>query len=132
MRLCIDTSAYAAFQKGHPEVLHVVQRARELAMPVVVLGELFGGFRRGTREPENRRLLREFFRSPRSRVLEVDSETAERYGEIYAHLRDRGTPVPTNDIWIAASAMQHGLRVLTADRHFERVPQVSCLYLSSR
>ena len=98
-------------------------------MPPIVLGELLAGFRIGSRDRANRRELEAFLSSPRVRVSPIDAETAQRYAEIFSYLRERGTPIPTNDIWIGACAMQWGLRLLTTDSHFERLPQVSVLPL---
>ena len=98
-------------------------------MPVVVLGELFRGFAAGGRERENRESLRVFLGSPRVSVAEIRQTTSERYAVIYAHLKSAGNPIPTNDLWIAACAMELGAEVLTADRHFEMVPQVMARFI---
>lgn len=127
MRICLDTSAYSAFKRGHEVALDVIQRADELVLPAVVVGELLAGFRLGAREASNRRELDRFLDSPRVDVASLDSETGERYADIVAYLRGHGTPIPTNDIWIAATAMEWGLRVLTTDAHFQRLPQVSLI-----
>jgi tRNA(fMet)-specific endonuclease VapC len=129
VRLCLDTSAYSAFKRGHDGTLDALQRADTIVLPAVVLGELHAGFRIGSRERENHRDLEDFLGSPRVRIASVDDETAHRYADIVAYLREQGTPIPTNDIWIASVAMQWGLRVLTFDEHFGRVPQVSVLSL---
>ena len=129
MRICLDTSGYSAFKRGHDGALAVVQSATAIVLPAVVLGELLAGFRIGSRERSNRRELDAFMESPRVRVAPLDFETAQRYAEILPYLRERGTPIPTNDIWIAATAMEWGLRVLTTDPHFGWLPQVSVLPL---
>lgn len=129
MRICLDTSGYSAFKRGHDGTLSVVQRAAEIVLPAVVVGELLAGFRIGRRDRSNRRELNAFMESPRVRVMPLDFETAERYADILLYLRERGTPIPTNGIWIAATAMQWGLRLLTTDAHFGRLPQVSILPL---
>lgn len=129
MRICLDTSGYSAFKRGHDGTLEAVRRAAEIVLPAVVLGELFAGFRIGRRDKDDRRELDAFMESPRVRVMPLDFDTAERYAEIVAYLRERGTPIPTNDIWIAATAMQWGLRILTTDARFSRPPQVSVLPL---
>lgn len=125
MRLLVDTSAYSAFLRRHAGVYDEMSRAEELFVTPVVLGELLAGFRKGNRYDANLDLMRRFLASPRARVLEVDEETADRYSVIVDALRRRGTPIPTNDLWIAASAMQHGLRLVTLDRHFRRLDQVA-------
>lgn len=124
MRLLVDTSAYSAFLRGHEAVREEIGRADELAMTPIVLGELLAGFRKGTQFDRNLERLREFLTSPRARFLTVDDETADRYSIIRDDLRRAGTPIPTNDLWIAASAMQHGLTVVTTDPHFRRTSQI--------
>ena len=93
-------------------------------MPSIAIGELHAGFRGGTKERANREDLRRFLSSPRVRLLVVDEEAAERYGSIQHDLRVAGPPIPTNDIWIAAVAMRDGLRVVTTDPHYRKVPHV--------
>lgn len=123
-RVLLDTLGYAAFLRGHPEVLLALQHAEEIYVTPVILGELLAGFRRGKSRQKNERELWTFLASPRVRVVEINEETAERYAVILDSLWSAGTPIPTNDIWIASSAMQHGLPVLTLDAHYERVSQV--------
>lgn len=123
-RILLDTSAYSAFLRGHSGLQRVVQRAREILLTPVVLGELRAGFRGGTKRERNEELLREFLSSPRVRTVPVEEETADRYAEIVSTLRREGRPIPTNDAWIAASAMQHGSYLVTTDPHFKAVRQV--------
>lgn len=123
-RILLDTSAYSAFMGGHPEAKIALQQAEEIFLTPVVMGELLTGFRAGTHEHRNRRNLQQFLSSPRVDVLVIDGETAERFAIIFHTLRAAGTPIPINDVWIAASAMQYGLRILTADAHYRKVPQV--------
>lgn len=125
MRICLDTSGYSAFKRGNERAVELVRRASEIVLPVTVLGELFAGFRRGGRARRNHEELDRFRAVPRVRIAPLDEDTANCYAEILSALRERGTPIPTNDIWIAASAMQGGLRVVTTDRHFKSVPQVA-------
>jgi len=123
-RLLIDTSAYSAFMRGHGEVKGALQEADEIYLNSVVLGELRAGFMRGSRRRKNEGELKTFLASPRVSVLEMGEETADRYAVILNGLWKAGTPIPTNDIWIAASAMEHGLNVLTTDAHYQKIPQV--------
>jgi tRNA(fMet)-specific endonuclease VapC len=122
--LLLDTSAYSAFMRGHLQVKVALAEADRIHLSPIVLGELHAGFQTGSRRAENERGLRRFLSSPRVRLTEMNDETALRYAEIFNFLRRAGTPIPTNDIWIAANAMQHGLRVLTTDAHYTRLPQV--------
>ena len=124
IRILLDTSAYIAFLKGHPEIKQTIQKADEINLNPVVVGELLAGFMKGRRAAQNREILKEFMGSPRVRLMAIDEETSERYAAIFNYLREKGTPIPTNDLWIAATAMQFGLRVVTTDRHFQQVPQV--------
>jgi len=123
-RILVDTSAYSEHLRDHPEVKAAIQRASEIGLSVVSIGELRAGFLKGGRTRRNEELLRSFLASPRARAIPVNEETASRYAAIRDYLRRQGTPVPTNDVWIAATAAQHGLRLLTLDAHFLQIPQV--------
>ena len=123
-RFQLDTSAYAAFFRDHPGVKAVVREASELFLCPIVLGELRSGFLKGGRLPKNERRLQEFLASPRCNVPPIDDETAQRYAAIHHYLRQEGTPVSPNDLWIAASAAQYGLTVVTLNGDFDRIPQV--------
>lgn len=122
--MLLDTSAYAAFMRGHSGLKVALQQAGEIFVNPVIIGELLAGFIRGRHRAKNESELRTFLSSPRVSLLTVDRETASRYAAIINTLRSAGTPIPTNDIWIAATAMQHGLRVLTTDAHYLKVPQI--------
>lgn len=128
-RLLLDTSAYSAMRRGDERLLRPVREASALFLTPVVIGELLYGFAGGDLERRNRDLLREFLDAERVGVLEIDEETAERYALIRGHLRREGVPIPANDLWIAASAAQHGLALLTLDSHFKSVPHVFVEYL---
>lgn len=123
-RLLLDTSAYSALLRGDERAKEELGAAEEVYLTPVVVGELLAGFGGGRRRAENEKTLREFLAEPRVRVAVLDEETSVRYAAVVCGLRDRGTPIPANDVWIAASAMQHGLEVLTADAHYARVPQI--------
>ena len=117
-RLCLDMSAYSHFKRGAPEAVHAIASASSVAIPVIVLGELRTGFRLGRRFAENEHEILSFLAQPLVRVLEVDDEAASIYAEIVSALRQAGTPIPTNDIWIATLAVRDGSKVLTYDEHF--------------
>jgi tRNA(fMet)-specific endonuclease VapC len=119
--ILLDTNAYTAFMLGATEVVDVVAHADRLYLNSIVLGELLGGFAAGTREPKNRAELARFLDSPRVEVLPITADTADSYALIYAGLRRKGHPIPTNDLWIAASAMEHGAALLTRDAHFSHI-----------
>ncbi len=123
-RLTLDTSAYSAFKRGHPGVVQHLRCAQEILLPSIVLGELLGGFEAGQHPRRNRDELGLFRESPRVRLVSIGEATAERYAAIYASLRAAGQPIPTNDLWIAASTMEHGTELITLDRDFRHVPQI--------
>jgi tRNA(fMet)-specific endonuclease VapC len=120
-KIIIDTNFYVAFKRGDQTALDTIRRAELLAVNTIVIGELLAGFRCGNRERLNRDELESFLDSPRVELLPVEEETAEFYAQIFADLKLRGRPIPTNDLWIAASAMQHGLALATYDDHFSSV-----------
>lgn len=123
-RILVDTSAYSAHMRNHPEVTQAIGQASVVCISVISIGELRAGFLKGTKRRSNEELLRRFVTAPRARVLNVDEETTERYAVIHDHLQRAGAPIPLNDLWIAATAFQHGLRLQTLDEHFLRVPQI--------
>lgn len=131
MRVLVDTSAYSAFMRGHPEVKLAIQRADQIYLSPVILGELLAGFIRGGRQKKNQKELQAFLASPRVTLVNVNEETAERYAVILNALWRAGTPIPTNDIWIAASAMQHGLHLLTTDPHYQKIVHIIVDYVET-
>jgi tRNA(fMet)-specific endonuclease VapC len=130
IRFLLDTSAYSAFMRRDPDVVQLFESAESLYLNPVVLAEVRAGFLLGTRREKNERALREFLQSSRVTVLPIDDETADRWAIIAVSLRKAGTPISSNDIWIAASAMQHGLPILTSDADFQKVPQVMVRHFS--
>lgn len=131
MRLCLDTSAYSQFKRGDPQVVDLIDRAEWLGVPVVVLGELAVGFRQGTRRRENQSALEDFLADPVVDVLPVDEDMAGIYADIVLDLKKAGTPLPANDIWIAAVAVRYGATVLTYDQHFRSIARVGATILTA-
>jgi predicted nucleic acid-binding protein len=122
VNVLLDTSAYSALHRGDKAVLEVMRRSETVAVSAVVLGELYSGFRAGNRCAENTAQLAQFLSKPSVRVLHVTEETALRYAEVDVYLRKKGRPIPRNDVWIAAVALEHGLQLLTLDGHFREIP----------
>jgi tRNA(fMet)-specific endonuclease VapC len=129
-RYCLDTSAYSHFKRGDPQVVDLVDRAEWLGIPSIVLGELWIGFLQGRRLAENQADLAVFLAHPAVEELAVDHEVSRIYAEIVVSLRKAGTPVPSNDIWIAANAARAGATVLTYDEHFRQILRVGSIVLS--
>lgn len=124
MKLALDTNAYRAFVDGDERTVALVKRADVLGLPVPVLAELRFGFLSGTRGRQNESYLLKFMDSPRVEVLQCDEQTTHFYADLKLQLKQQGTPIPINDVWIAALSLQHRMTLLTFDRDFERIPQL--------
>ncbi len=114
----IDTNIYSMAMRGDPDIVGLLRKIDRIGISTISVGELFSGFKAGGREEKNREELELFLDSPRVTVHAIEVETADWYAVILNQLRASGTPIPTNDIWIAASAFQHGYKLLTNDKHF--------------
>ena len=121
MRICIDTNIYSALKKGDKEIIELLENSDEILIPAVVLGELYAGFYYGSRIKENLKELDLFLNLPGVHVVKVDSEIADRYGMLIKILKKNGTPIPTNDVWIAATALVKGTKLVTFDAHFNNI-----------
>ncbi len=127
MELLFDTNAYVEVAKGNAAALQKLRRASLVHLTFVSLAELRAGFACGSKTQQNEKNLQRFLAAKRVSVLYADSETSLFYARIYATLRQNGTPIPTNDLWIAALALQHGLPVYTFDRHFNKVASIDVI-----
>jgi tRNA(fMet)-specific endonuclease VapC len=130
-RLLLDASAYSGMLRGNEGVHRFIRQADVLYLSPIVLGELRAGFGAGRQIKKNEDYLRRFLASPRVALLLIDAETAERYALILGSLWTAATPVPTDNIWIAASDMQHGLAVVTMDAHLLKIPQILVCHVPS-
>lgn len=119
--IALDTNTYSALMRGDQRVAAVVRSATELALSAVVVGELLYGFRCGSRYETNLTGLHTLVSRPFTRVLDVTWVTADRYARIAKSLREKGRPLPVNDIWIAAHAMESGAELLSYDQHFAHI-----------
>lgn len=124
LRLALDANRYVDFCKGVDAAVQPLRSASEIVLPFIALAELRAGFRCGRRPQHNERVLGRFLQSPRVTVLFADEGTVHFYAGLFAELRHAGTPIPTNDLWIAALTLQHDLTLLTRDKHFDRLPRV--------
>lgn len=120
--LLIDTNVYSGFLRGDAIAARALRAAHEIHLPLIVLAELLAGFAAGTQMPRNRDQLARFMASPRVHLLKPDERTAGHYADLFAALRRQGTPIPTNDLWIAALGRQHRMPLFSFDDHFGAVP----------
>ena len=130
-RLVLDTSAYSHFRHGHEAVLDRMAAAEIVLVPMIVLGELEAAFELGTRHRENRLMLEEFLDEPFVSVLPLTRSATRRYGRVFAALREAGTPIPINDVWIAATTIDSGAHLLTFDSDYEKVGSLDCTVLEA-
>jgi tRNA(fMet)-specific endonuclease VapC len=130
-RLVLDTSAYSRFRGGSETALRTLASAETVLVPTIVIGELEAGFELGARASINRRLLAEFLAEPFVAVLPVTPSVARRYGQVFAGLRRAGTPIPVNDIWIAATTLDSGGHLFTFDSDFRHVTALDCTIASA-
>lgn len=127
MRFALDSNAYSNAARGHARCVKLLESADEIYLPVIVLGELRAGFMNRSQRSANESHLVQFLGSPRVRILSVNEQTTHHYARLFAFLRAQGTPVPTNDLWIAALVLQHDLPLITEDVYFKKIPQVLLL-----
>jgi len=125
MNILIDTNRYRDFCDGEATALDAIQRARTISVPFVVLAELRAGFLCGTLARKNEQTLTRFLNAKRVRILLADEDTTHHFARIFAQLRLQGTPIPCNDIWIAALAIQYDLLLFSRDAHFDALPQIA-------
>lgn len=124
MKILIDTNRYRDFCAGVPDATEVMKRADSIFLPFVTLGELRAGFAVGKKGPQNERVLVQFMNKPRVELLFPDDDTTRHYAYLYKQLRSQATPIPTNDLWIAALAVQYDLYLFSRDNHFSNLPQI--------
>ncbi|MGK7930905.1 MAG: type II toxin-antitoxin system VapC family toxin [Microcystaceae cyanobacterium] len=117
--ILLDTNAYTAFKRNVPEAVEIIQQVPLIGLNSIIIGELLGGFTVGTKEEINRNELQLFLNHSRVRVLSINSQTSEYYAQVYGNLRRKGKPIPTNDMWIAATALQYDLGIFSYDQHFQ-------------
>ena len=124
MRLALDTNRYVDLCKGVEETARLVSTAEAVFLPFVVVAELRAGFGLGKRAAENERVLRRFLLKDGVAVLYPDDQTSHQFAAAFRQLRQQGTPIPTNDLWIAALVLQHSLTLHARDRHFDHLSQL--------
>lgn len=121
MKIIIDTSAYVSFKRNEADIVDCIVSADLVLLSPIVLGELMFGFRNGTRFKENMDDLNSFLQHEVVELALIGKITSDRFSRIAEQLKRQGTPIPTNDIWIAAQTMEHGAELITTDQHFEKI-----------
>ena len=124
MRVALDINGYVDLCRGVEDTVALLEEADAIFLPFVVLGELRAGFAHGRRTADNERILRRFLSKDDVRVLFADDQTTHHYAAVFRQLRKQGTPIPTNDMWLAALVLQHNLALHARDRHFDHLPQL--------
>jgi len=127
VKLLLDTNRLSDALTGVAQVVDTLETAEAVYVPVIALGELRAGFLKGRRPAKNETRLQWFLSQDGVSTVEVSASVSHRYAQIHGALRRAGTPIPTNDLWIAAIAIEHGLSLYTRDAHFRRVPGLACL-----
>ena len=125
MRLALDTNRYADLCRGDASVIETVELADEVWLPFIVVGELRAGFAVSTQGPRNEAVLCRFLLKPRVGILYADDQTTYHYANIFRQLRKQETPIPTNDMWVAALTLQHSLVLFARDAHFDALAQLA-------
>ena len=121
VKIILDTSAYVGFKRNVDEIVDCIVSAELVLFSPIVLGELMFGFRNGTRFKKNMDDLSSFLQQGVVELALIGDITSDRYSRIAEQLKRKGTPIPTNDIWIAAQTMEHGAELITTDQHFEKI-----------
>ena len=120
-KILIDTNAYSNLLRGNQAIADTLSQAAEIILSVVVVAELYTGFKGGQKESENRHLLLQFMEKPGVRLVPIEQTTATIFSEIKHNLKKKGRPIPINDIWIAAHNIEFGSALMTFDQHFEAI-----------
>ena len=120
--MILDTNALSAWAEGRAEIMAALRSAERLVVPSIVLGEYYFGIRQSRYRSRYEEWLARYL--PLTEIAAVTSATADVYADIRIRLRRSGTPIPPNDVWIAALARQHDLPVLSNDRHLDTVDGV--------
>lgn len=121
MKILLDTSAYVGFKRGIDEIVDIIVHSDSILISPIVLGELMFGFRNGTKYKKNITELNEFLDHGAVNLAQIGEIASDRYSRIALQLKKQGTPIPTNDIWIAAQTMEHGAELITSDGHFQNI-----------
>lgn len=119
--IILDTNVYVSFKKNDPAILEVIRSAEVIGISPIVIGELIAGFDGGSKSKQNKIELQRFLESSRITVYPITLDTSQFFSQVFCSLRNKGKPIPTNDMWIAAQALEHGCVICTHDKHFSYI-----------
>ncbi len=122
--IILDTNAYSRYLAGDENVLNALAKTDTVYMSIFVLGELYAGFKAGSREKENKEILDRFLQKPTVTILDATIDTSDVFGMLKNILKKAGTPLPINDVWIASHAVETGSTIVTYDSHFKKIPTI--------
>ena len=125
MKVLLDTNAYSDLLRGNDLVFQRIEKSGKIFMSIIVIAELLSGFKGGAKEKQNIRILNDFISNPKVVTIDATIKTAAIFSEIKHYLKIKGTPIPINDIWIAAHAYEHKAELITFDIHFKNIPKIS-------
>ena len=131
MKIMLDTTAYVGFKRNDTRAVNMILQADRILFSPVVLGELMFGFRNGMRFIENMSDLNSFIEHESVGFVEIGKITSDRYSRIATQLKQQGSPIPSNDIWIAAQSIEHGAELISFDQHFNRISGLVCTIFTS-
>ncbi|MCA9372885.1 type II toxin-antitoxin system VapC family toxin [Candidatus Woesebacteria bacterium] len=121
-KVLLDTNSYSALMVGNTTILSILESAHQVFMSPICLGELLAGFKQGNKEKANRNLMEQFLKKPTVHVAPLGRETSEWFAKVFTDLKQNGTPIPLNDVWIASQAQELGAELVSFDKHFQEVP----------
>ena len=124
MRVALDSNCYSDLMRGDQKLAEELSKCQEVCLPLPVIAELKAGFAFGGQRYRNEASLMQFLAEDAVSILTPGLQTAETYAQLWVQLKVAGTPIPIDDIWIAALCLEHGLLLVTRDKHFDRLPQL--------
>ena len=131
MKILLDTNAYSHLKRGHRRVAELVRMSEEIFLSAIIIGELLYGFRQGSRIDRNIEELKAFLNNPYVTFVPISFTTAEHYAQIAMSLRTKGRPIPSNDIWIAAHALETDANLVSSDQHFSEIDDLAWMHVST-
>src|SRR3989344_6331845 len=130
-KVLLDTSGYSRLLKGDKLVRTEIEASSAIYFSVIVIGELLAAFKNGAHEIKNKNILEKFIQRPQVIIVHVTQETADIYAQVVHILKKQGTPIPINDVWIAAHVIETGAKLITHDGHFSKIPGLRIWEFSS-